>query len=412
MAPPLSVRCIVFMKTVFKWVLALAFSPWAHAGVVDISASYMPSSLNPGHVRFTNTTPLSGYCADWPGQCLPGTFSISLPVTLDRTWVLPGSPEELNYQRVDGGWNTLTVQNTESGDRVPVRFRFSILSRRYVLGALQPGGIAGQIGTIANIWAPISGGCVQGVGSGSATVYEFGWSVPEGTALCVRAPATLERLGPYAGSIDKVSIGYELETPDPLAMSNGFYTGEAQYTVGHGKQIDLGSGAYSDSIIHLNFALTVLHELRMDFAPGSDRAVLEPQGGWADWLNRGRAPTRLYQEHPFRLWTSAPMSVYLRCNDYQIGHQCAIQREGSTEQVPINVALTFPGNIRYHGNEVREFSLPVGAAAAVRFVSVAPTFDQPGKLHYSVDKDSVATMLKQAGSTWRGDVTIVFDAQM
>ncbi|WP_455923220.1 hypothetical protein [Pseudomonas putida] len=396
------------------WLLAaLAPGSLTLASELAITAEFVPRASLPSAVKFTNTTPLSGYCHGNSSNCRPGDFTLHFPLTVQREWVNPGPIQGHNYQRVDGGWKNVNATVDNGTQTAPLRFRLNLLARRYNLGTLAPGGIAGSISNIGNsagINGASQGGCVGRVGAGSGTMYEFAWGVPAGVTTCSRPP-TDKPLGPYLGNLSNVSVGYELESPNPFALGNGTYRGSISYTLGSGQQIDLGTGDYSDSVLTFNFELTVQHELRVDFPPGSERAVLEPEGGWQRWMHGGQLPTRLQRTHPFQIWASAPMKMYLKC-DTPMGSQCSIREPLSGHQVPIVVAVTLPGEIRYQGAPVRQLPLPLGEAQALQFQAVAIAAGRQGQLHYQVDPPQVAAMLRHPGRQYRGDVTLVFDAQL
>ncbi|EIK95997.1 hypothetical protein PMM47T1_13595 [Pseudomonas sp. M47T1] len=392
--------------------LGMAFAP-VGASELAITAEFVPSASAPNNTKFVNTTPLSGYCHGNNSHCRPGDFTVMFALTIQREWVNPGPIEGHNYQRVDGDWKTVHVDGDINLQSVPLRFRLNLLARRYQLGTLAPGGVGGGIGRIANasgISGSSQGGCRGRVGAGHSTQYSFAWGVPLGMVTCARGP-TLDPLGPYTGTVNQVSVGYELETPNPFALPNGIYRGSVTYTVGQGQQIDLGTGTYNDSHVTFNFELKVQHELRVDFAANSDRVMLEPDGGWVQWLHGGSAPTRLSRVHPFQIWASAPLKMYLRC-DEPMGNQCSIREPHSNHQVPIVVAVSLPGTLVHNGTAVQALPLPVGEGQAFRFESVAITAARQGRLHYSVEAPHVAAMMRNTGRQYSGDVTIVFDAQM
>lgn len=387
------------------------------ASTLDISAEFKPSAFEPGNVQFKNTTPLSGYCHGNTSHCRPGDFTLLFPLEIRRTWVNPGPVEGHSYQQVDGNWKSINVVS-EDGETVRLEFRLNLLARRYYLGSLQPGGIpgAGGIGVFANsagVNGSATGGCAGRIGSGHATLYDFAWGVPLGNNRCTRGTRNVES-GPYSGLIDRVSVGYELRTPNPFALGNGAYRGEITYSVGHGQQIDLGNGDYSENSLTFRFDLKVEHQLRVDFPAGSNHALLEPPGGWSDWLHRGKAPTRLYRDHPFVIWASAPMKIYLTCQDLQIGQQCAMVEQNSTQpmEVPIDVAISLPGTVQYNGAAVNRLPLPVGQANALQFQSIAVSTARQGALHYSVNQAHVERMLTRSGSTFKGVVTLVIEADI
>nr|NLU58931.1 hypothetical protein [Pseudomonas sp. BIGb0427] len=110
-----------------------------------------------------------------------------------------------------------------------------------------------------------------------------------------------------AGSVVKVDstvtgLGFELVLPSPLSLKSGIYRAQLQLSVGgSGADFDLGNRVtnVSTDLLTLNFEFTVKHPLKVEFPAGSERAVLEPPGGWMGWINRGAAPQRLYRILPF-----------------------------------------------------------------------------------------------------------------
>jgi hypothetical protein len=394
--------------------LAVAFAATGSASELDITARFRPSAAEPNITQFVNTTPVSGYCEHHPSLCGPGDFSITFPLVVARTWTVPGPIESQNYQRVDGNWKNVTVHSTDSGQPFDVRFRLNLLSRSYALGQLEPGGTPGNIGYVSNlsgVSGASKGGCSGRIGAGNGTGYTFAWTVPDDFRVCSRDSRPDAVMGPYSGSIHTVSIGYEMVAPNPMQLPNGTYTGQITYSLGEGRQIDLGPGGYSDDIVNFNFTLTVEHQIRVEFPANSDRVLLEPDGGWLDWLNKGRRPARLYREQPFRLWGSAPMHMYLMC-EHTLGNRCGIANDRTGEQVPVDIAVSLPDAFRYQGQMVQKLALPVGQPAALNFDAVRPLFSGRSQLHYSVAQEHMAGMLANAGTTYKGDVTIIFDADI
>ncbi|WP_262405564.1 hypothetical protein [Pseudomonas fluorescens] len=210
----------------------------------------------------------------------------------------------------------------------------------------------------------------------------------------------------------EMGIGYNLSTPTPYRMKPGIYRGSVTYTIGPGGDFDFGNNVtqLNGNSVTLNFVLDVQHLFFFNFPPGSDRAVLEPPGGWLAWLNGGRVPQRIYRDLPFRLWSTGPFKVYKLCQ-YEAGTHCGIRNDGSDE-VAVQVGLSLPGGIRHQNAPVERLTLPTGRASALHFEAVQATLNRPGQLHFEVGKDDVRGMLAHAGSTYTGQVTVVFDAEL
>lgn len=73
------------------------------------------------------------------------------------------------------------------------------------------------------------------------------------------------------------------------------YRGSLTYTIGPGGDFDFGNnvtGLSGDTLV-INFELDVQHAFIFEFPPGSERAVLEPKGGWQAWLDGGQPRAHL-----------------------------------------------------------------------------------------------------------------------
>ncbi|WP_148708525.1 hypothetical protein [Pseudomonas wadenswilerensis] len=221
-----------------------------------------------------------------------------------------------------------------------------------------------------------------------------------------------------AGSVVNVDstvtgLGFELVLPSPLSLKSGIYRAQLQLSVGgSGADFDLGNRVTSVStdLLTLNFEFTVKHPLKVEFPAGSERAVLEPPGGWMGWINRGAPPQRLYRILPFRIWTTGAISVHTRC-EYDLGGRCGIRGRGG-HQVPLKVALTLPASMRHLGAPVDNLVLPVGAPSSLTIETVEATLDRQARLLFEVSQADTASMLLYPGETYQGDVTLVLDAAL
>ncbi|WP_420794024.1 hypothetical protein [Pseudomonas kurunegalensis] len=212
--------------------------------------------------------------------------------------------------------------------------------------------------------------------------------------------------------VEQMSAAFNLDIPPPYRLRAGVYRGSVTYSIGPGGDFDLGNDVsqLSGNNLTVNFELDVRHAFLFEFPPGSERAVLEPNGGWSAWLAGGRAPTTLYRDLPFRLWSTGPFKVYKLC-EHTLDVRCAIVND-SSHQVPVEVALSLPGGMQYQGQPIERLALPSGRAAALQFDSVMPTLNRLGQLHFKVARADVPSMLAYSGSTYTGQVTVVFDAEL
>lgn len=401
------------------------------AASMDITASFSPSMDNPENNVFTNTTPQSGYCAIYPGQCVMyGTFSIDMGgITASLAtsgFTVNPDPRMGMYFKMPGAWRDVLVTNSETGSLSTVKFRSNAFSARYRMvtnWTLENHMEAWDDGwSFANSPPPCSD---SGVGSYTPTTYMFMWKWPTSDASCYKKAAK-ELLGePYL--IDETSIGYEINTPDPLKMESGVYTGSLMLSVGPGGDIDFGDNFQaSDSQLLLNFTLSVNHELKLTTVVDDQTVSLQPcasgqvctegegAANWERWMTTRITPT-LTGRSNFRLSSSGAFAAYLEC-EQQSGSDCALRSDNNPSQtVPIQTLLTLPDNIvdGSTGSRVSKKRLSVGRELANNtFETKAFGQNKSGMIDFLVTQKDVDTMLKTRPDTFRGAVTVVFDPKI
>jgi hypothetical protein len=232
----------------------------------------------------------------------------------------------------------------------------------------------------------------------------------EGTVACA-----LQRISTNNYLMTEFDFTYKLTTPAPLAMRSGVYTGMTTFRIGgtgEGADFDLGNGvALDDNIVNVHFRLDVQHAFQLDLPPGSDRAVLAPKGGWTQWSDHGIVPKSLERELPFSLSSSGQFSVSLQCQHPLPDGRCAIRNvTEAADDAPLDIRLTLPG-FRDAASGADAVGLPLTTTMAPP-VLTADTFivRRPSQLHFAVNGDAVKDMLDHPGSHYRGDVTVIFDA--
>jgi hypothetical protein len=213
-------------------------------------------------------------------------------------------------------------------------------------------------------------------------------------------------------SVLDTSVAYAIDINPPFRMPSGIWRGSVTYSIGPGGDFDFGNDvtALSGDSLTVNFVLDVEHAFIFEFPPGSDRAVLEPPGGWQGWLAGGKPPQRLARDLPFRVWSTGPFKVYKLCEHYA-DTRCAI-RNHTADQVPVEVAMSLPAGIEHQGARVQRLALPSGRLAALQFDAAMATLNRPGQLHFQVAQDDMDSMLRYPGTTYTGQVTVVFDAEL
>ncbi|MGU5890715.1 hypothetical protein [Aeromonas hydrophila] len=247
---------------------------------------------------------------------------------------------------------------------------------------------------------PVWASWLSSIITGQAFLYEINRRTQGGIAECYVNNSKGDNL---SYTIDSVNYGFRLEAPDPLKMPNGVYKGNLKIRIGNGQDIDLGKATYSGGTEHsLEFTLTVRHQLKVDFPPGGDKVVLLPPGGWSDWVYRGknRVPPSLRADLHYRMWFSSKIKIILNC-EYPNGDECFIKNTNDGHLVPIHVywqdttliTTTTAGFLFVPSSDGRP------AVNANRFFSFKIT-----------DTQKLKEMMQRSGGTYKGKVTIIFDA--
>ncbi|CAK9888479.1 MULTISPECIES: hypothetical protein [Pseudomonas] len=378
------------------------FTGVAQASVVDITAEYIPSHSGRPPSGFVNTTPQAAFCSGLV-VCAASEYryTVNLPLSFSTAFIHRApNPRDTYFFRLPST-RTLNLVN-EHGESFSAQFRPTHFGLRIVPGLTVhvAGGTSGaceNVGLIEDRTATqyvgrvnpqVLGGCYMNARSGSA-------------GAVVNVDSTVQ------------GLAFELQLPSPITLKNGLYRAQLQLSVGgNGADLDLGNRltSVSTDLLTLNFEFTVKHPLKIEFPAGSERAVLEPPGGWAGWINRGSPPQRLYRVVPFRIWTTGAISVHTRC-EYDLGGRCGIRGRGG-HQVPLKVALTLPASMRHLGAPVDNLVLPVGAPASLTIETVEATLDRQARLLFEVNQADTASMLMYPGETFQGDVTLVLDAAL
>jgi hypothetical protein len=210
-----------------------------------------------------------------------------------------------------------------------------------------------------------------------------------------------------------LEFAYELITPNPLGMSSGEYFGSHQYTVGPGQDFDLGNLMMPSSpTLTLNFTLSVQHELKVEVPPGANRIELVPQGGWQAWVNQGRKPARLFRDQTFNISSSSRFKMQMSC-ERVIGDTCALKNTTDDHEVPLDVSVSLPNGLtREDGSAVSRQPLLLSGVGTELFKPGFYVNRRPGTLHFEVKKDYAEAMVERGGTTYSGQVTVVWDSEL
>jgi hypothetical protein len=401
--------------------LACAVASPVEAQVSTITALFKPDSAHPHLNKFTNTTPPSGYCQSHPEQCQgDGLFSLQVPIQFNsRAPILANHASERQgaMLKAPSQWRDLTVIHEATGDPQTVRIRIAGIGTRAITDDVKDlvGGAENYQVAHNRLWgsswvyAPPPCG-FTGSGFFSTNFYEFFWKTPTLGACAKQAKYNVPWL-----RFDYLDFTYELETPDPLKMSSGHYTGSLNYSVGPLGNFDFGDVLIpNDSMLTLNFNLDVQHTLKVDIPPGGEKVQLVPAGGWQSWLQAGRKPVRLFRDQTFNISASSRFKMQLECEFSAVNYDCLLDDRVSRRGVELQVFVTLPNGLTdMSGQAVRHMRLRTGAANALYFQPGFYVDRAPGVLHFEVPQSQMAFMLEPgAGPFYRGKVTVIWDSEI
>lgn len=244
-------------------------------------------------------------------------------------------------------------------------------------------------------------------------IYSYPWSLSTSLYVFrqVRESASTsggQCHGQNAGSVGKdltissIYLGYKLKAPNPLEMENGTYTGKLTLSMGHNRDFDFGAGTYTDTELTVNFTIQVRHQIKVDFPAGGNSVVLQPPGGWHEWIYRRSRNTPSYLDAvlPARFWVAVPYRVSLSCQYFNVqGDSCQIKNEKNNHKVPVKV----------YGTGIRNQEWPIHAGKIDVYAYHKILADSNRPFRFVVETKSVQEMMKYPGSTYRGDITIIID---
>ena len=400
----------------------------AGAATMNITASFTPSVSNPSSNTFTNTTPQSGYCSNWSSLCPSGTYSINTNLTLKSNG-LPILASETDgrdhiYFKLPAR-KAVTVTNSSDGSESTVYFSFTNISAR-MYNVSNPG--SGWTGGSFDYPDSSSGCSRQAAALGGGNWYHWAWKIknPTSPAGCYKKRKT-DYTWVSTAYMNQISVGYKLETPNPLKLTAGVYTGSVDYTVGPGDDVDFGNKwDASDSTLRVNFTLSVNHELKLSATADNQQVALQPctsgkvctaedgAANWERWMINRITPEMTGRSN-FSLSSSGAFTVYLKC-EQQSGSDCALRSDNTPSQtVPVQSLLTLPNSIvdSSTGSAVSKRRLAVGRDLKKNvFITNSFGENQAGSIDFLVSKADVDTMLKTRPDTYRGAITVIFDPKI
>lgn len=406
----MSLRCLPASLRVALALLLLNLVPVSEAADITIGARYRADAGNQ-YVRFGSSN--EWICSSWPALCKSASENaVDLPFgTYYKTTFKDRGLREQYYVKAPPP-RALEVRRVDGPEALNLVFEVTHISQYAIVTAESPARNNSPIAT-----GRVGGTCTvvrapsQPEGSGGVFQWQF-WGGRDNKNCW--SSSELGSFGDMRVSlVSRTGIGYKLSLPSPTKIVSGIYRGSLVFTVGDvNSDFDFGEGTRGlASSLTIDFELDLRHELKVDFPPGSDRAVLEPPGGWLAWPG-GRVPPQLARDLPFRLTASGPFTVHAGC-EYQLEgvSLCNIFNENGDRAV-VNLAMSLPAGVKYNNGPVQRLRIPANAARPLRLVPDAATSALPGTVHFWIGESWVESMLQKPGSTYRGGITLLFDAEV
>ncbi|MFJ4194325.1 hypothetical protein [Pseudomonas sp. NPDC089534] len=405
-----------------KWQIGLCgwlLSTAAQGLTQEIRAVYIPDPSNPQANAFVNQTPQSGYCAIISYDCKPMS-GLRIPLRFSSVQAVEpgGSGRNGAMFNFPAQWRNLVVRHVFTGETANVGMRIGGFGSEYVLSdtAANLTGDHGIPNDAHNtLWgglgwvvapSPCRPGAVALAGDDN---YRFFWFTPVAGTCAKQTAFTIPWM-----TYSYLDVAYELQTPDPLKMSAGLYTGELTYGVGPGMDFDTGDNLLPDNAsITFRFVLDVQHVLKVDIPPGGNKVALVPQGGWMAWLQQGRKPERLLRDQTFSITSSSRFKMFFECQHGGV-QSCGLRgSEGGDAHAQVFLSVSLPDSITdSDGRPVRRQPLSADPNAPVfhpgRFLDRTP-----GTLHFEVPRSYVEGMLQPGqAKRYAGNVTVIWDSEV
>lgn len=394
----------------------------ANAAVLNIDATFSPDSAAPHKNEFVNKTPSQGFCLQVPRACeAENIFSLIAPISFTANAPIRANhvdPRQGGMAKVPSDWRDVQVTHS-SGEVHTVKVRIAGIGHESQLPVpvVELTGVAGGPGWDrlwnGGSWMYAPPPC-QGVGW--STVGDIGfnsfWKVPLNAGVCSKQP--LFEI-PLSFRYLYFVFGYQMITPNPLAMRGGSYTGSINFGVGPNQDFDMGDVMQpDDSALTLNFNLDVQHTLKVDIPPGGEKIDLVPAGGWQSWLQAGRRPVRLFRDQTFNISASSRFKMQLECEITEFSYDCMIKDPVSKKAVELQVSVSLPNGLTDLAEQpVKRKRLKTGAANAQQFKPGFYVDRAPGVLHFEIPQSDMEFMLAPGvASSYRGSVTVIWDSEV
>lgn len=386
------------------------FSPlFLYAATFEVTAEYKPGIYESGGARFVSTTrciPPPGFSNIVPGICDGGFGNLdyllfhlnNLNISKNSSGAQTGAGNAIFY--VKSPTEKMITISSETGNSFNVHF----IPKALGIGINSPSGARWPAEPFNSLFsrATLSGGC-QYLG-GRANVpwssFQFLWRAIPGVS-CYNSVAHPNGES-HSVNVNNSYLGFSIKAPAPLDIPNGIYRGSMVLSVGptNSSDISFGTGSYGINQVVINLTLTVRHQIKVDFPPGSQNIVLQPPGGWSQWIyGKRNLPLSLEQKLPFKISASADYSISTVCQ-YSVGIDCALKNTKNEHLAKLETFYEQRGT-----SGVSLIKLPIR-------VPINSPAEHHRNIIFKVSGNDISEMMSYPGATYKGVVTLIIDASI
>jgi hypothetical protein len=391
------------------------------AAEVTVNAEFKGDITGANQQRLTDVTPCKDTFCSYI-QSYSGYKAITVDSFINHRFIRNNNHPRNNLYFKFPSARKVMLQH-ESGRQTEVTFKIRRIGGTFVSRGGQ-GSLYSMIGSPGSgIMAGINNGTCSRVVAGTTSrgnITSFLWDINSPYdnigGNCYRLFTNSDRLpNTQSFTIEQTQIAfvYELRNDSPIQLENGKYSGQLVFSVGTGADFDMGEGDYADPQLIVNINLNVEHQTMLRFPANSDQVVLAPAKGWQEYLATGRVTEPVKADIPFQIWSTGPLSIYLRCS-VGMDPYCGIRNANTRHQITVMTSITMPQSMKAPNNLAAErIRLYAMRAAQVRFTPDNRITNSTGTVHFEVSPSDVTSALRRApGGLYTGTVTLMIEPRL
>lgn len=392
------------------------------AAEVTVYAEFKGDITGANQQRLTDVTPCNDTFCSYI-QSSSGYRAITVNSSINHRFVRYSNHPRNNLYLKFPSARKVMLQH-ENGRQTEVTFKIRRIGGTFV----SRGGLNSLFGMLGSSGIGImpsintNGNCSRIIGGfiSRGNVTSFLWDINSPYdnigGNCYRLFSNSDRLpNTQSFNIEQTQIAflYELQTNSPIQLENGKYNGRLVFSVGTGADFDMGEGDYADPQLIVNINLNVEHQTMLRFPANSNQVVLEPAKGWQEYLATGRVTEPVKADIPFQIWSTGPLSIYLRCS-VSMDPYCGIRNANARHQITVMTSITMPQGMKAPNNLAAERIRLYGMRAAqVRFTPDNRITNGTGTVHFEVSPSDVTSAIRRApGGLYTGTITLMIEPRL